>query len=108
MEPPIGEHEILSIVDSVIRKDEKLGEQAGGSGHLGFVTHHIDNINEVRQVQTNKGQGWKITYTYTIVVETEFTYYPDNPPRQIKYKKAIVIDENGGVIEESKKESLGK
>lgn len=101
----LSESEIEDIIKNKIDQDEGLGDQVGGSGHLGYVSYTIDNISQPKRVETDKGDGWEITYDYTLIVETEFTYYPDNPPREYKYKKTIILDNNGKIISESPKEA---
>ncbi len=101
----LPESKIKDIIIAKITQDEDLGDQVGGSGHLGYISYIIDSIHKPERVQIDDDDdGWKITYTYTLVVETEFTYYPDNPPREYKYKKTIIIDDNGKIISESPKE----
>jgi hypothetical protein len=82
------EKEIEKRVRQQIESEEKLGEQAGGSGHLSYVSYRID------QITTKKLTGGKleITYKYTLIVESEFTYLPDNPPYEYPYTKTMVID----------------
>jgi hypothetical protein len=98
--------ELWNIVNTKISQDETLGEQAGSSGHLADVSSEVKDISEPKKVETDKGQGWEITYFYAIHVTTEFTYYPDNPPYVYRYKKTIVIDDKGNIIKESKKERI--
>ena len=86
--------EIRKIVWKQIENDVSQGEQVGGSGHLGHVDCKIDSIDSPRKVP----EGWEITYRYTVSVTTEFTIYPDNPPRENGYEKTIVINKKGGVI----------
>lgn len=98
--------EVKRIIESTIQRDEKLGEHVGGSGHHGYVSYRIDEVAEPMPVQTEKGEGWQITYTYTTIAETEFTRYPDHPPHKYRYRKKIVIDDRGDIIEESGKEPI--
>ena len=101
----ITESKLKDIVKAKITQDEDLGDQAGGSGHLGHVSYLIDSIRKPERVQTDVGDEWKISYDYTLIVETEFTYYPDNPPREYKYRKTIIIDDDGEIISESPKKA---
>lgn len=94
--------EIRNIVWKQIEKDESLGEQVGGSGHLGHVDCIIDGVDEPRKVP----EGWEITYRYTVSVTTEFTIYPDNPPRENGYEKTIVVDERGDLIKKLRSEII--
>ncbi|MBE9475465.1 MAG: hypothetical protein IMY85_11300 [Chloroflexi bacterium] len=100
-----SETKLRDIVNAKIKQDETLDEQADGSGHLGYISYKLNEIGKPEKVQTDRGQGWRIIYTYTIIVETEFTCYPDNPPHEFKYKKTIVVDDNGNIIKVSEKEA---
>ena len=86
--------EILEIINKQIGADEKLGDQAGGSGHMGFVSYNLD---EYKTKQISK-DILEITYKYTIFIETEFTYYPDNPPMEYPRKKVISVDYDKNII----------
>jgi hypothetical protein len=96
------ESEIREIVEQKIRSVVEPGEQTGSSGHLGFVEFRVDSlaINPM-----DRGRV-KVDYTYTVFIETEFTYYPDNPPHEYKYGQSIVIDRNRRIVEESEREIL--
>lgn len=69
-----SEKEIREIVEGKISQDENLGEQVGGSGHLGYQSYKIDHISKPEKIQTGNEETWRITYIYTLYVETEFTY----------------------------------
>ncbi len=86
--------EARKIVWKQIEKDVSLGEQVGGSGHLSHVDCKIDSVDKPRKAP----EGWEITYRYTVSVTTEFTIYPDNPPRENGFEKTIVVNENGDTI----------
>ena len=99
MTPPFTEERLREIVETQIASDEKLGSQSGGSGHLGHVDYVLDGVDEpVRQ-----GEAWEVTYKYTVIVTTEFTIYPDNPPHENGYKKTITLNEKGDVVREGVK-----
>ena len=76
------------IIRSAIESEEKLGEQSGGSGHMGFIDYNIDKIDE--PVLTEK--GYTVAYSYTLIITTEFTYEPDNPPYRVPVSKSILVD----------------
>jgi len=101
-----SDEEIEKIVKTKIDQDETLGDQVGGSGHLGNVSLVINEISKPKEIKTEKLNGWEITFKYTLTVVTEFTIYPDNPPDQSTYKKTIIIDKNGAITQESKKEYI--
>ena len=99
------ESKIREIIKAKICQDEDLGDQVGGSGHLGHVSYEIDSISKPERVQTDTGGGWKISYAYSLIVVTEFTYYPDNPPREYSYRKSVIIDDIGKIIREFPRKS---
>ncbi|MFC2084224.1 hypothetical protein ACFLS9_04130 [Bacteroidota bacterium] len=93
---------VEKIVKKVIEKEEKLGEQSGGSGHLGYIDYKIDKISDPRKVE----EGWVIDFDYTTIITTEFTIEPDNPPYQYHHSKSILLDKNGKLIESRPKSSI--
>lgn len=88
------EEEIREIVKQKIETDEQLGNQAGGSGHLGFKGYVL---NEVKTKQLSESK-LEIRYAYTVYVETEFTYYPDNPPMEYPHSGVMVVDKNKNIL----------
>ncbi|MHA1974008.1 MAG: hypothetical protein ACTSW1_13500 [Candidatus Hodarchaeales archaeon] len=89
---------IENIVTRVITRDEKLGRKSGGSGHSSYVSFVLNTLGKPKKIQQHGQELLKISYTYTIIIETEFTHYPDNPPQEYKYQKSILIDYNGRLI----------
>lgn len=85
-----NDKEIEILVKYKIESEEKLGDQAGGSGHLSHVSYTIDKI-ETKELDQDQ---LEILYKYTLIIETEFTYYPDNPPYEYYYEGKIIIDKN--------------
>ena len=97
---------IEKIVTRVITHDEKLGHNVGGSGHSGYTSFVINSLGNPGKRQFKSRNAWEITYDYTITIETEFTYYPDNPPKEYRYKKTILIDQDGHILKEFSKKSI--
>jgi hypothetical protein len=97
---------IEKIVTRVITHDEKLGNNVGGSGHRGYTSFVINTLGNPARKQYKGKDAWELTYNYTIIIETEFTYYPDNPPREYKYQKTLIIDQNGRVLKELPKKAV--
>jgi hypothetical protein len=83
----VSKAEIEKLVDEKIRQEEKMGDQAGGSGHLSYVDYMIDHIDE--PVITE--EGYRIDYRYTLIITTEFTYEPDNPPYRDPRSGSLII-----------------
>jgi len=80
-------NKIRQAIEQYIAGEHPLGEGAGGSGHLGHVSSRIDEFS-----YTEKENGYLVTFKYTILTETEFTYYPDNPPYEDRYEASINLD----------------
>ncbi|MBL7110621.1 MAG: hypothetical protein ISS19_01615 [Bacteroidales bacterium] len=80
--------QIEKAVIGQIEKYEKLGEQAGGSGHLSDVNFIIDEIGD--PVET--GEGWEVEYKYTAVITSEFTIEPDNPPYRYPKSGKVILE----------------
>ena len=84
----ITPEELEKIIRQKIESEEKLGEQSGGSGHMGYVDYDIEKIDE--PVLTD--EGYSVNYAYTLIITTEFTYEPDNPPYRVPVSKTLLID----------------
>ena len=97
---------IEKIVTRVITHDEKLGNNVGGSGHRGYISFVINTLGNPTKKQYKGKVAWELTYIYTITIETEFTYYPDNPPHEYKYQKTLIINQNGRVLKEFPKKTV--
>lgn len=92
-----SDEQIEKIIRKKIESEEKLGTHAGGSGHLNDISYNIDDIQEPVKCD----EGWEVTYQYTIVVISEFTVWPDNPPHEHRNAKKIILDEKGNIVKES-------
>ncbi len=81
----LSDKEVLEKVKAAIEKEEKIGYNSGGSGHSAYKSFKINSI----RIYSFPHGVLKVRYSYTLYVETEFTYYPDNPPEE--YDKSGVI-----------------
>ncbi|NOX85175.1 MAG: hypothetical protein GXO86_04285 [Chlorobi bacterium] len=89
----LTKEKIREIIIRQIESDEKPEEQAGGSGHLAFKSFKLNGF-DTKQLDNSRTE---VKYRYTVFIETEFTVLPDNPPREYKYKKTIIIDKGGNI-----------
>ncbi len=103
-EIPFDEETLRGIVSKTIEKDEALGEGVGGSGHRGYVSYGLDEVGAPWRSIEEGVVRWEVTYRYTVFIETEFTYYPDNPPYETHYRKTIVLDVAGVIVRGSDRE----
>ena len=95
--------EIKTIIEGLILRDEKMGEQAAGSGHLAYKDF---SINDIQILCQEAGGPTRVIYDYTLSTVSEFTVYPDNPPFEERFRKEILLNSAGEIISESKKEYL--
>ncbi len=96
MTPMLTDEKIKDVIESQIRKTEKLGDRSGGSGHMSHVSFRIDDIKS----RNLDGGKTEISFSYTLMVETEFTYYPDNPPYEISSSGTCIVDRKTGRLTE--------
>ncbi len=90
----LSDEKIKEIVETRIQRTEKLGFQSGGSGHMGHVSFRIDDIKS-RDLEGGKTE---ISFSYILMVETEFTYYPDNPPYEYPASGTLLIESNDQIL----------
>jgi len=81
-------NDIERAVCKDIEEKEQLGDQASSSGHLSFVSYQLDYTKEPLLTPN----GYLVEYGYTLIIETEFTYYPDNPPYENKRTGQILLE----------------
>lgn len=98
----LSRKEVKTIIKSKIRTDENIGQLAGGSGHLSHTSFSITDFT----VNSSSEGSTKVYYEYVFSVESEFTHYPDNPPREYQYSKFIVLDNNHKIVSESPKQLI--
>ncbi|KPK84592.1 MAG: hypothetical protein AMS27_09495 [Bacteroides sp. SM23_62_1] len=83
----ISKEKIEKLICEKIELEEQLGDQAGGSGHLSFVEYDLEWIGKPQKTE----EGYVVEYRYTLVISTEFTIYPDNPPYTYPKSGTIII-----------------
>ncbi len=90
----ITKDEVEKIVRKHIEEIEKLGDQSGGSGHMSSTSYELNKIsfNEYEDGCIH------VDYSYITYVETEFTYYPDNPPHEYLHERIMVINKDMKII----------
>jgi len=88
----LEEHERATI-KSWLREHHKIGDSVGGSGHLGSTALTIEKI------KTSEGSTRRIVVVlYEISISTEFTCYPDNPPKYTRYSRTFELTDSGIVF----------
>ena len=60
--------------------DQKLGEKAGGSGHLSQVSISDIKIEDITKVTQHNKTHLKVQYSYTVDILSEFSYAEEHDP----------------------------
>lgn len=94
---------IIEIIRNWLETDECAEAKAGGSGHLSDIGIYIEKL----VTKLDKNQMIFVEVEYKVIVDSEFTYYPDNPPKGYKYYKSFLINELGDILSETDKKYLG-
>jgi hypothetical protein len=98
-----SKEQLETVAKTNIASNYKLGDLTGGSGHMGHRSYSIDKMEEPAQ----KDENWSFTFEYSIYVETEFNYYPDNPPQEDSYSKTVTLNRSGIIVSEEDPKYLG-
>ena len=96
----IDEEQIKQIINSRLNEMEKTGKNAAVSGHLGFKSIIIDGIGKPELQKRDTSDRYQLTCNYRVIVETEFTYYPDNLPQEYPKKARFIMNDKGEIIDE--------
>ena len=67
---------------------------------MGHVSYKLKSFTYTRE----SDDEMRIEYDYVVYVETEFTYYPDNPPYEYPHAKSISLNIHSGDITDLKKD----
>lgn len=86
---------LQKAIEQWIQENEKLGDHAGGSGNMGFTSYILDSIEPPVELLVESPGMFHVKFHYRIIVETEFTYYPDNPPYEYPKMGEINVDKDG-------------
>ena len=98
----LSEDKIKAILLEFLKKQEGTGTQTGGSGHLSDIGVFIDKL-----VISDQTEEVEVSVEFIVLIETEFTYYPDNPPKEYKYIQNFKIKMDGKINSYSDKEFIG-
>ena len=104
----INKTRLREAVLGEIGKRHKLGEHAGGSGHLGYV--HLTNLDmgEPVEIEYNEKLAYEIHFTFETYTESEFHYASDDTDSNDIYSNTcrakIVVDEALRILDYQKLE----
>lgn len=80
---------IRDTVIKALERKHKIGDRAGGSGHLGFVS--LANV-VIENTQSTTNGGFRVSVSYHIFVETEFEYSGNDDYNKKHYSCDLLID----------------
>lgn len=93
----IDSSKLKKLILEEVGKRHKLGEQVGGSGHLGYVHLTRLDIEEPTEVEFGGEKAYEIPFTFETYTESEFHYAtdddnPDDMYRRVYHARIIVDD----------------
>ena len=94
---------LREIILEEIGKHHPLGEQAGGSGHLGHVSLTNLEIGEPVEIDREGEQNFEIPLTFETYTESEFSYTTNGEDSDVWHSNVfhaiLIIDRNLNVVE---------
>lgn len=86
-----------------IGKRHKLGEQVGGSGHLGYVNLTRLDVGEPTEIEFCGEKAYEIPFTFETYTESEFHYATDDDNSDDMYSSVyharIIVDDGLKVLD---------
>ena len=64
------------VILNEIAKHRKIGEHAGGSDHLSFVSITKLDIKDPKQITHDQKPAFEVIFTIETYTETEFMHHP--------------------------------
>ena len=78
-----------------IEKSHKLGEHAGGSGHLAFRSLIQFKMEPPKEILHQGKNAYEISYKFGIYTETEFLHPPEQDELYTeRYEEKILVDDD--------------
>jgi hypothetical protein len=86
---------IESIIREEISKLRKLGEHAGGSGHLAYRSLIKFELSEPKEIKYEDKEVFEVICKYDIYTETEFLHPPENDEYYTEhYTDKFILDKD--------------
>ncbi|UCE20461.1 MAG: hypothetical protein JSV84_09040 [Gemmatimonadota bacterium] len=94
--------ELKDLILAEISIRHTLGEQVGGSGHLGFVSLTNLEIGEPVEIKFKEKQAFEILFSFETYTESEFHYATDDDDSDDMYRSIyhakIIVDKELKVL----------
>ena len=89
------EEKIKKRVNELIKEKRKLGEHAGGSGHLAYRSFTKYDLSALKEIIYNDKVAYELIAEYSIYTETEFLHDPEEDDLYTEhYKDKFVFDKD--------------
>lgn len=99
----IDKSKINLAVKEELRKQRKLGEQTGGSGHLGFVSISELKHSDPKKIKFKGQDAYEVLVELETYTETEFEHSPEHDEMyKSRHRDKIILDENLNVLDYQK------
>lgn len=96
----LNKEKLGEIIREEINKHHRLGEHAGGSGHLGYRSITKMEIGDPQEFTFKNKRAFKIKLKYEIYTETEFLHPPEKDDLYTEHhRETIILDENLEVLD---------
>ena len=104
MEKGMRDRERLkTIILDEIGNRHKFGEQAGGSGHMGYASLTNLEIGDPAEIEFEGKQAYEIPFDFETYTESEFHYATDDDDSddwyRNRYRGKIIVDTDLNVLD---------
>ena len=94
---------LKELIQEEITSHHGLGQQAGGSGHLGYVSLTNLEVEEPAEIEFEGKQAFEIPFTFETYTESEFHYATDDDNTidwyRRRYRGKIIVDQDLNVLD---------
>ena len=92
--------ELTEIILKKLNEIHKLGEHAGGSGHLSYRSLSKLDLKKPKHIDIEGIRAFEVKISYKIYTESEFEYDPDEDDYLTEsYNKKITYDEELNILD---------
>ncbi len=95
---------LKEIISEEIKKQYNIGESAGGSGHLSFVSITQIDIEQEMKIEFNNSDALEVIFSFKTYRESEFLH--DDPEMEMyntrTYHDSLIINEKFEVLKYKK------
>lgn len=97
----IDTNKLKKIIQNEIEKRHKLGEFAGGSGHLSYRSVSKLELETPKEIKFKGKIAYQIAFKFNIYTETEFLHSPEDNDTYFteRHQVKVIFDKNINILE---------